>query len=111
MYAGLARGLEDVVGPELELDLFSNSDLKDDTGFCQICIQQSTLRYVLALLTMGASSVPSSVGSSMARVYVTASVLSLTSMQRQDELLGCQQSSSSSLSDTAYGDKCKYAGQ
>ena len=36
----LAKGLEGkriegVVGPELVLDLFSNSDLKEDTGFCQ----------------------------------------------------------------------------
>lgn len=58
--------VEVAVGPELELALFSKSDLKDDTGFCQIRIQQSTFRYILALLTMGASSVPSSVGSSMA---------------------------------------------
>lgn len=27
--------VEDVVGLEPVLDLFSNSDLKDDTGFCQ----------------------------------------------------------------------------
>ena len=40
MCSGLARGLEGkrvevVVGPELELALFSNSDLKDDTVFYQ----------------------------------------------------------------------------
>lgn len=69
--SGLARGLkgnrvEVVVGPALELDLFSNSDLKDDTGFCQNHIQQSTCRYIVALLTMEASSVPSSVGFGMA---------------------------------------------
>lgn len=71
MYSGLARGregkrIEVVVGPELELDLSSNSDLKDDTGFCQVEFSRAPFRCILALLTMGASSVPSSVGFSMA---------------------------------------------
>ena len=66
VFSGLAGDLEgervdSAVGPELVLDLFSNRDLKDDTGFCQKRIQQRFFRYLLALLTMEASSVPSTV--------------------------------------------------
>ena len=83
--SGLARGLggNRVVGSKLVLDFFSNSDLKDDTGFCQECIQQSFFRYILALLTMEAASVPSS----MVKILTTTFVPSLTPMQRQDKLL------------------------
>lgn len=59
------EGIERIVGPEVLLVLFSNNDLKDDTGFCRNRIQQSFFRYILALLTMEASSVPSSVGFTM----------------------------------------------
>ena len=70
-----------VAGSEPVLDFFSNSDLKDDTGFCRNSIQQSSFQYIfLALLTMEAASVPSS-GSTIVWIFPTASVRSQISMQ------------------------------
>ena len=68
VWSGRAGGFKGkrVVGPALELDFFSNSDLKDDTGFCQNKTQRSTFQNILTLLTMEASSVPSSVEFCMA---------------------------------------------
>lgn len=89
---GLARGfggkrVEGVVGPGLVLDLFSNRDLNDDTGFCQKRVQQISFWHIIAILTIEASSVPSSVGFTIVRTFVTALVQNPTSMRRQDKLL------------------------
>ena len=93
VFSGLARGLkgkrvEVVVGPALELDLFSNNDLKDDTGFCQKSHSAEHLSVDSGLTDNG-----SFVCAILCRVrhgvnlYATAFVRGLTSMQGQDKLL------------------------